>query len=214
MHRLSFALPGALAAFFLVSCQNTYYAAMEKLGYEKREILVNRVEEARDAQEKTKETFADALEEFSALLDFEGGDLERLYSRLQRKLADSRSAAEGVSARIEGIERVARDLFREWESELDAYSSDALRRQSAEQLRQTRDQADQLLATMRRAESKIPPVLTAFNDQVLFLKHNLNAQAIASLGREAVRIQSNVASLIAEMEAAIAEANSFIEAMR
>ena len=34
---------------------------------------------------------------------------------------------------------------------------------------------------MRLAESRIEPVLKSFRDQVLFLKHNLNAKAIASL---------------------------------
>jgi hypothetical protein len=32
---------------------------------------------------------------------------------------------------------------------------------------------------MLKAEQKIQPVLGAFRDQVLFLKHNLNANAIA-----------------------------------
>lgn len=211
----SIALPLVIGlSGLLVACQSTYYSAMEKLGYEKRDILVERVEDARDAQEETKETFASTLEEFSALVDFDGGDLERLYTRLKGRLAESERAAEGVTARIESIEKVADALFTEWEEELGQYNSETLRRQSADQLQRTRRQCNELIATMRRAEGKIPPVLTAFRDQVLFLKHNLNAQAIASLENEAVRIQDNVASLIAEMEAAIEEANAFIASMR
>jgi len=60
---------------------------------------------------------------------------------------------------------------------------------------------------------KIDPVLTAFRDQVLFLKHNLNARALAALQNELDAIQTDVASLIREMEASIAEANAFIDAM-
>ena len=66
---------------------------------------------------------------------------------------------------------------------------------------------------MKQAERKIDPVLSAFRDQVLFLKHNLNAQAVASLQGELVSIESNVASLIKEMDASIAEANTFINSM-
>jgi len=66
---------------------------------------------------------------------------------------------------------------------------------------------------MKRAEKKIQPVLSAFKDQVLFLKHNLNAKAIASLQSELVSVESNVASLIKEMGTSIAEANAFISAM-
>jgi hypothetical protein len=66
---------------------------------------------------------------------------------------------------------------------------------------------------MKRAEKKIAPVLSAFRDQVLFLKHNLNAQAVASLQGELVSIESDVASLIREMEASINEADSFIQSL-
>jgi hypothetical protein len=66
---------------------------------------------------------------------------------------------------------------------------------------------------MKRAESKIAPVLSAFRDQVLFLKHNLNAQAVASLREELVSVEADIASLIKEMEASIAEADAFIGAM-
>ena len=66
---------------------------------------------------------------------------------------------------------------------------------------------------MKRAEAKIEPVLSAFRDQVLFLKHNLNAQAIASLQDELASVKADIASLIKEMEVSIAEADEFIKAM-
>jgi hypothetical protein len=212
--RKSLLFSTAVFVSLFAGCQSTYYSAMEKFGIEKRDILVDRVEEARDAQEETKETFASTLEEFSALIEFDGGDLEKLYERLKDRLADSQGAAAEVKERIESIESVATALFREWDSELDQYSSPSLRRQSEDQLKRTQRQYEELIATMRRAESKIPPVLTAFSDQVLFLKHNLNAQAIASLENEALRIQGNVETLIAEMESAIDEANAFIASMK
>jgi cell fate (sporulation/competence/biofilm development) regulator YmcA (YheA/YmcA/DUF963 family) len=64
---------------------------------------------------------------------------------------------------------------------------------------------------MERARDKIDPVLSALKDQVLFLKHNLNARAIASLQGELGAIESEVAVLVRDMETSIAEANSFIE---
>jgi hypothetical protein len=108
---------------------------------------------------------------------------------------------------------VSEALFDEWESELDQYSSDSLRRSSEKKLRQTRKQYDKLIAAMKRAEKKIDPVLTAFHDQVLYLKHNLNAQAIASLQSELVSVEAEVASLIEEMEKSIGEADVFIKSM-
>lgn len=196
------------------ACQSTYYATMESFGIEKRDILVDRVEKARDAQEDTKETFRSSLEEFSNLIDFDGGELEDLYDRLRDSLEDSQKAAANVSDRIARIEQVGGALFREWEKELDDYSNDQLRRESERQLRETRSRYTDLLTAMRRAESRMPPVLEAFQDRVLFLKHNLNAQAVASLENESIEIRDTVAALISEMEAAIDEANAFIDAMR
>lgn len=64
---------------------------------------------------------------------------------------------------------------------------------------------------MRRTETRIDPVLRPFRDQVLFLKHNLNAKAIASLRGELVQVESDTDKLIKELEASIAEADKFIK---
>ena len=67
---------------------------------------------------------------------------------------------------------------------------------------------------MKKASSSMDPVLTAFKDRVLFLKHNLNAQAIASLSKTVVAIQGDVSKLIDAMQASIAEADEFLGAMK
>ena len=202
-----------LALVALCGCGGVYYNTMEKLGYPKREMLVDRVQKARDAQEDAKQQFQSALEEFTAVTGYQGGDLEKMYNRLRDQLQRSESKAQAVGKRIDDVESVGEALFKEWQSELDQYSSPDLRRASEDRLGQTRLRYARLVAAMRSAEMKIEPVLTAFRDQVLFLKHNLNAQALASLQNELTTIQTDVAGLIREMEASIAEANAFIDAM-
>ena len=66
----------ALLTISLSSCSTVYYETMEKFGVHKRDILVERVEEARDSQEAAKVQFTSALEQFSSLLNFNGGDLQ------------------------------------------------------------------------------------------------------------------------------------------
>ena len=197
----------------LIGCQTTYYKTMEKLGVHKRDIMVDRVQEARDSQEEAKEQFASALEEFSSVLNFKGGELEDKYKKLNAEYEESEEKAKDVRNRIESVENVAEALFEEWNDELSQYSSESMRRSSEKQLRQTKKQYSQLIGAMKRAETKIEPVLSAFRDQVLFLKHNLNAQAIASLKSELASVESDVALLIKEMEASIAEADEFIKSM-
>ncbi|MEP0547409.1 MAG: DUF2959 domain-containing protein [Rhodothermales bacterium] len=203
-----------LLALSLTGCQRAYFNALERIGIEKRDVLVDRVEEARDSQNEAKEQFRDALDEFSALVNFDGGDLEDMYNKLSREYERSEDRADEVRDRMDAVHAVATALFDEWESELDAYSDRSLRRESERQLRETRARYEEMLAAMERAERKMAPVLEAFQDQVLFLKHNLNARAVASLEGTVDELETDVDVLIRDMEASIAEANAFIEQMQ
>ncbi len=202
-----------LTLLFLVGCQKAYYGTMEKFGVHKRDIMVDRVENARDSQTEAKEQFQSALEQFSTVLNFKGGTLEEKYQTLQAEYDLSEKKADDVRDRINKVEDVSEALFAEWQDELQQYSNAELRRDSEKKLTRTRQQYKQLIIAMRRAEKKIAPVLTAFKDQVLYLKHNLNAQAIASLQNELIAVEGNIAVLVREMEASIKEADSFINTM-
>jgi len=215
MHKKLILLPVLFAmAGPMHGCKSAYYGTMEAFGVHKRDILVDRVETARDKQEDAKEEFTSALDEFRSVVEFEeGSDLEDMYKKLNRSYERSQSAANSVEDKIDSVESVAASLFREWEGELEEYSDPSLKRASQEQLDETRDRYETMVAAMRRAEQSMQPVLDALKDQVLFLKHNLNAQAIASIQGTAAGIQDDVAELIEEMETSIAEANAFIEQM-
>jgi len=183
----------------------------EQFGYAKRAQLVDRVEDARDDQAEAKEQFASALEAFSALTNFDGGDLERQYRTIDRELRRSEARASDVHERIASVRRVGDALVSEWRTELNQYDSASLRAASEDQLRQTERLYEDLVAAMDRAASKMDPVLAAFRDQTLFLKHNLNARAIASLEGQLDILEGDIAVLIDDMERSIAEANLFIE---
>lgn len=192
-------------------CASTRIELAEKFGYAKREQLTDKVKSARDGQEEAKQQFESALAEFIAVTGVEVKDLEARYAKLTKEYERSKARAATVTDRIRNVERVGEALFREWREELKQYTSDTMRSASERQLDQTRAQYDRLVGAMKTAEGKMAPVLAAFNDQVLFLKHNLNARAIASLQGTVSQVQDDVAALVREMEAAIAEANSFID---
>lgn len=206
-------LLAALAAG-LCSCTTMNYAMQEKLlGREKRDILVKRVGKARDAQQETQAVFQDALEQFGSVVQFDGGDLQKQYDKLSAELERCEGRAEAVRTRVDDVDRVARDLFREWAAEARQFQNAAYRRDSEAKLRDTQRNYDRMLAAMRNAEGKIAPVLSVFRDQVLYLKHNLNARALASLQDESARIEMDVNALIKDLTAAIAEADRFIKTM-
>jgi phage-related minor tail protein len=198
----------------ITGCSSAYYETMETYGFEKRALLVDRVEDARDAQDDASEQFASALEQFRATVNFDGGDLEKTYDRLNDEYERSADEAEAVRERIEEVGDVAEDLFEEWELELEEYSSAKLRSESQAILNDTRGRYAQLMRAMQRAEATMDPVLDAFRDQVLVLKHNLNARAIGSLRGELANIERDTERLVAEMQQSIAEADAFIASMK
>lgn len=194
----------------VTGCQSTYYSAMEKVGYHKRDIMVTRVEDAKESQQDAQEEFTSALEAVSALTGFDGGDLEKVYNNINDKYQDSEQAAEEVRERIAAVEDVSEALFDEWESELEQYTSAKLRRSSEQKLRETRSSYQTMLKAMKRAEQKMTPVLNTLRDNTLYLKHNLNASAIGSLQGELMSLESDIESAIKQMNAAIAESDKFI----
>lgn len=198
----------------LAACQSAYYGTMERLGVPKREIMVSRISEAQEAQEEGQEQFKDALEQFRSVINFDGGELQAVYDRLDAEFQDSEAAAERIRNRIRAVEDVADALFDEWEDELDLYSNDSLRRDSERQLQDTRQRYQRLLSAMERAEDTIDPVLDNLRDNVLYLKHNLNARAVASIRGELDTINADVDRLIQAMEEAIAESDRFISEMQ
>lgn len=190
-----------------------YFRAVESVGYHKRDILISRVETARDSFEEAKDQFQCALEKFTFLTNFHGGELENVYSDLKSEFEYSQSKADGVRDRINAIQSVGDALFEEWRMELELYKNRSLKASSKQQLRLTYQHYTQLITAMHKAETRIDPVLSAFRDQVLFLKHNLNAQAIASLEDELSLISINVTGLVHAMERSITEANAFMDSL-
>jgi hypothetical protein len=198
--------------FVFTGCQGVYYNLMENVaGKHKREIMVDRVQEARESQEEAKEQFKTALEQFKEVTSFSGGSLEEQYNKINSQYERSEKRAEEVTSRIDAIEDVSHALFREWEKELEQYSSSDLRRESERKLESTRERYEMLISKMRKAEASMEPVLSTLRDQTLYLKHNLNAAAIASLEDNVASLETDINDLIEEMEESINEANRFIE---
>ncbi len=204
----------ALAVVFLLAaCESTYYSAMESVGYHKRDILVDRVEDAMESQEEAKAEFENAFEQFSSVVSVPPSELRDTYDSLNDAYQDAETKAEKVTDRIDAVESVADALFQEWQEEIDLIGDSKLRASSMRQFRESQRQATELIAAMRRAEARMEPVLGTFRDYVLYLKHNLNAQAVASLKGELSGVEADVSSLIREMEASISSARAFVENM-
>lgn len=199
-----------LSRFVAYNFQHIYYRTRESLGQHKRDLVVLRVEEASSSLQETKIHFLDALERFKSVVNVESGSLEDKYRLLKQQFDFCNMRANIVHNRIQAIEEVSDALFKEWDAELKQYTNRSLRAQSRQQLKISRQHYSRLIKAMLKAEQKIQPVLGAFRDQVLFLKHNLNANAIAALQQEFAEICFDISQLIQAMEKSIAEANHYV----
>ncbi|KYN84733.1 DNA repair protein [Vibrio cidicii] len=200
-----------LSIFTLTGCQSAYYSAMEKVGYHKREIMFDRVEDAKASQKEAQKEFTSALQALSNLTQFNGGELEEVYKEINEQYQESEKAAQEVRDRIAAIEDVAGALFEEWQQELSLYTSAKLRRSSEQKLKETKASYQQMLKAMKRAEQKMTPVLNTLRDNTLYLKHNLNANAVGSLKGELVSLETEIEQAIKQMKAAIAESDAFLQ---
>lgn len=200
----------AMVIVLLAGCSTIKYNTLEKIGIHKRDLLVANVEDTRDAQKEAQEQFQDALERFGTIVTTEETDLKKAYGKLKDEYEDSVDAADEVSEQIDEVEEVAADLFAEWREENTLYTDAVLRRDSENKLRDTQARYKEMLKSMQDAEASMQPVLASLRDNVLYLKHNLNAQAVGSLRTTFNELEGDIGILLERMNQSIARSNEFI----
>lgn len=194
-------------------CTSTYYKAMKTLGKEKRDILVSRVKDSKKDQQQAKEQIKTTMESFQELTGFQGGSLEKNYKKLNGEYEKAADSAKKLHDRIDSIDQVSNDLFKEWQKEIDGMENKKLKAQSAAMLRQSRLNEAAYIKTMRQTEARMTPVITAFHDQVVFLKHNLNARAIGSLKGTSAKMSTDVDVLLTSLDGSMAQADALINSL-
>lgn len=194
-------------------CQSLYFGAMQQMGAHARQLLVERVVLAKQAQGEAQEQFKTALEAFQSATGFDGGELEAYYKKIKAEYDRSVQRAQAVESRIDKVESASKRLFDEWQGDIDQMADPSLKAKNSELREDARRRYTDLIAKMRAAEAKMAPVLTKFRDRVLFIKGNLNYAAIDSLKGDLASIEDEVGALIADMQVSIQEADAFIAAM-
>jgi Protein of unknown function (DUF2959) len=207
-------LAGVVALGVLVTgCTSSYYKAMKTLGKEKRDILVSRVKDSKKDQQQAKEQIKTTMESFQALTGFQGRSLEKNYKKLNGEYEKAGDSAQKLHNRIDSIDQVSNDLFKEWQKEIDGMDNKKLKQQSAGMLRQSRLNEAGYIKAMRQTEARMTPVITSFHDQVTFLKHNLNARAIGSLKGTSAKMSTDVDVLMVSLDGSMAQADSLIASL-
>lgn len=207
------------ASLFMVllfsGCANSvYYAGMEKVGFHKRDIMVDRVKNVQESQKEAQEEFKSALEQFGSLVTIKDSDLKSSYEKFNDEYEDVTEAAEELSTKIDKLENVSLALFEEWDDELSLYKNQKLKAQSQKNLKVTKSKYTSMMKSMRSSEKSMTPILDTFKDNVLILKHSLNAQAIGALQGEFGTLKKEISVLISRMNQSIKASNTFIKEMK
>ena len=133
--RRSIFVPLIVLTLLLAGCKSTYYKTMRTLGKEKRDILVQRIKDAKKDQDQTKQQLQTTMESFQALTGFQGGSLEKSYKRLNSDYESAASQAGKLHDKIQSIDQVSNDLFKEWQGEINAMDNGKLKSQDTVMLR-------------------------------------------------------------------------------
>lgn len=197
----------------LAGCSSAYYGFWDKLGWDKPDLLVASVKDARTSQEEAKEEFKSALQQFQQAMNYEPGEVDEVYDRLHAAYEDSADKAEEVRERVGAIKKHGDALFADWEKDLDEFSDREYRRTSERMLNDSRQDLARLVAKMERAAESMDPVLDAMKDQQLLLKGYTYRRAITQLEERVPQLEADVQRLIEQMNESIEEANRFIEQM-
>ena len=174
-------------------------------------MLKTQVAQLGPTRKRPPREFEDALTRLKEIYGFTGGDLEAFYDNLKDDYETCQERARIVENRIERVDRTANDLFLEWEDEIGQIQNAEFKAKSRASLQETRNRYARLNASMTQAHSKMAPVLSRLHDYVLYLKHNLNAQAIGSLRKEVGGIETEVERLIADISRSIEAADEFLK---
>lgn len=191
--------------------RDQYYDLWEKLGKEKRDLLRGQIQKAHEDQAEAAEEFEDVLTKIKELYGFDGGNLEKMYNKIKGDYDRCEARVKAVDQRITKITEIAEDLFAEWETELKQLTNPEFKTKSREALAKTRDRFEQLRAAMLKADNSMKPALKNLSNYVVFLKHNLNAQAIGSLQTEVDSIEREITAIKDDINASIKEAEEFLK---
>ncbi len=194
---------------FTTSCEPRSYRIWEFLGWEKREILSSEVENVGENQKEIKEDFQSIYERIKTEYDYERDEIDDLYDQLKSDYEKAKNKADRIKASSKKIRQIAKALFAEWEEEAMAISNKNYRKDSLVKLRQAQARFKHLSASLHRSESQLDRVLVQLNDQVLYLKHNLNAKSLALFESEIKLVKNEIDELIKAIEKTIQYSQTF-----
>ena len=196
----------ALCGLVLSACAATKQSA----SIDRVDDLVARVEGVHTEAELGKRTLYEAFLALRPVLTPTAGEPREQYAAFLTALAASEAQSTALEDRLAPLEQSARRVFAQWESDLRAFESDALRDRSRERLLAARSEYDAVARSAKRAQTQHAALNASLRDVSLFLAHDFNPAAIELLREDTVELRERAQSVGREYDRCMAAAETYV----
>lgn len=173
-------VPCCLAVAGCANLEATFFQPKDSLALV--DDLSDRIEEVHVASEVAKERMTAAVETLRSIVspDFRGDGLSA-HAELTRAIEQSEEQAEVFRERVADMKDTAKELFDRWASDLEGFTNAEMRQHSQRRLEETRTRYQAIVAAVDPAQWSYDAVNRSLGDHALFLGHDFNRAAVASL---------------------------------
>jgi len=198
----------------LAALSHALAAQAQDEGVKRVEQLVKSAGSTVQAIGDAKLQFIKTIDVYNSILAEDAKDRKKLYKKLQSEMAATQEKRAEVGRRADHMRLEAGIVFKSWADSTVGIESPDLRKRSEERLEKTKDRCAEIQSAGQSAVDVYAPVMKALQDQVTYLGHDLNAEAVASLKPDAEKVNAQAQELTKRLDEAIAVANQNINALR
>lgn len=145
------------------------------------------------------------IENYNAIVYGGTKSPESSFRRLASDRADVDRKIQSAVAAVEDMNVRAEQYFKEWEAELEGYSSQGLRGKSVARMESTKKRYAKISSTLAEAREAFAPLLESFDDQLLFLSRDLSPGTVADLGDEVFELNRRAETVFVAVDELLAQ---------
>jgi hypothetical protein len=174
--------------------------------------LVERVERVSAELDASKATMLAAIQKLQAVTapEFQG-DAVLAHKELENTLDDSDDQAKALRKSIDKMRAAAEPVFEQWTKDLEAYSNPEMRARSQQRLAAARERYDSVVAAVEPVLVEYETVNQTLHDHLLFLSHDMNPAAVATIQDDVRSVAKQAAGLDGSFQTAKAAARAYVD---
>jgi len=183
-------------------------------GLERIKILTKRAEDTVKKIEDTEKQLQGTLNIYNSIVDSTTTDARKAYRDLVKAVERCESLVAETGKNSALMEQEAHNHFAEWTSNLGGISNENLRKRSQDRLNETRLQYSDILNSGRSARVEFDTFIDALRDQIVYLGYDLNPTAVASLEKDAFKINEQASVLFKMIDEVVLTSKEYIQSIQ